>query len=511
MRITTPSFRPPIRFFSILLALTGLACAEQVPPPQIDLLIRDVTVVSAERPEPLADAWVAVAGQRIVALGQGEPDPYRAAVEIDGSGRFLTPGLIDSHVHLAAIPGFNGFPGDAPEHLKPAFEAYEKQLPRSYLFFGFTTVIDLNVIDAGFLERFVAAPMKPDLYHCGGALALANGYPMSFLPEEVRFDSHPNFLWDERQADDIPDRFNPEDHTPAAVVARVAASGGICTKTHWEDGFGPQKIWPTPTRELIEAVIEESHRHGMTATLHANSYESHRFATDAGVDVIVHGLWNWDGLRVQTGVPAEIAELLEDQRQRGIGVMPTSRVLTGLRDLFDPDFLEDPRLADAVPAELIAWYRTEEAQGFTEELRADFGGGDDETIFRRMGGGIEGARRVVSHLAEIDAKILFGSDTPSSPTYANPPGLNGTLEIELLSDAGLTPRKILEAATLANARAFHLEDEVGTIEVGKLANLLLLRADPLESADAWSDIDTVIIGGRPVERSELSARLATPD
>ncbi len=506
MKITTRSFRPPIRFLGILLALTGIGCAQQEQPLQIDLLIRDVAIVSAERPELLPDAWVAVSDQRIVALGQGEPEPYRAAVEIDGSGRFLTPGLIDSHVHLAGIPGFNGLFDDAPEHLKPKFDAYEKQLPRSYLFFGFTTVIDLNVIDADFLERFEAAPLRPDLHHCGGALALANGYPMSFLPKDIRFESHPNFLWDERQAEDIPDRFDPEDHTPAASVARVAASGGICTKTHWEDGFGPQKIWPTPTRELIEAVVEESHGHGMTATLHANSYESHRFATDAGVDVIVHGLWNWDGLRVQTGVPAEIAELLEDQRLRGIGVMPTSRVLRGLRDLFDPDFLEDPRLADAVPEALIAWYRTEEAQGFTEELRADFGGGDDETIFRRMGGGIEAARRVVSHLAEINAKILFGSDTPSSPTYANPPGLNGLLEIELLSDAGLTPRKILEAATLDNARAFHLEDDVGTIEVGKLANLLLLTSDPLQSASAWAEIETVIIGGVPVERSELSAR-----
>ena len=489
----------------ILPALLALACGRPGPP-EIDLLIRNVTVVSAERPEPLPGAWVAISDRRIVALGQGEPDPYRATTKIDATGRFLTPGLIDGHVHLASIPGLAVLRSDAPAHVRPMLEAYEKQLPRSYLFFGFTTVIDLNVVDADFLSRFESAPLHPDLYHCGGALALANGYPMAWQPPETRFDSYPNFLWDERQAEEIPERFAAEDHSPAAAVARVAASGGICVKTHWEDGFGPQKIWPTPTREMIGRVIEESHARGLTVTLHANSYEAHRFATDAGVDVIVHGLWNWDGLRSEEGVPEPIAGVLGDQIERGIGIMPTTRVLAGMQDLFDPGFLDDPRLQDAVPRNLLEWYRTEEARGFTEQLRADYGGGDDPSIFRRVGGGVAAAQRVVKHLVENDARILFGSDTPSSPTYGNPPGLNGLLEIELLADAGLSPRKLLEAATLDNARAFHLEQEVGTIEVGKLANLLLLRSNPLASTQAWSDIETVIIGGVPVERTKLSAR-----
>ena len=496
-----------------LLALSTLACDEsgdttsrEPASLEIDLLVHSVTVISAERHGPLSDAWVAIDNEQIIALGQDEPTAYRATTTLDGSDRFLTPGLIDSHVHLAGVPGLAALPGETPAALEAMIAAYERQLPRSYLFHGFTTVIDLNVVDSEFLERFEKAPLRPDLYHCGGALALANGYPMALLPESMRFDSHPNFLWDDRQADKIPERFARADHTPAAVVARVAESGGICVKTHQEDGFGPRKIWPTPTREIIETVVAESHQRNLTVTMHANSYEAHRFATETGVDVIVHGLWNWDGLRAEQGVPDEIAQVLDDEIERGIGVMPTTRVLGGLRDLFAPDFLDDPRLADVVPASLIEWYRTEDAKGFVDELRGDFDGADDATIYRLMDSSIAAAQRVVTYQAENNARFLFGSDTPSSPTYANPPGLNGSLEIELLSAAGLTPRQIFEAATLTNARAFHLEDNLGTIEAGKVANLLLLRANPLASATAWSEIETVIVRGNPIERATLSAR-----
>jgi len=118
---------------------------------------------------------------------------------------------------------------------------------------------------------------------------------------------------------------------------------------------------------------------------------------------------------------------------------------------------------------------------------------------------IDQAQRVVTYLATADARILFGSDTPSGPTYANPPGLNAAQEIELLAEAGMTPSQIFRATTIENARAFNLDD-VATVEVGKRANLLLLQQNPLSSSEAWSSIETVVIGGTPIERGELSAR-----
>jgi predicted amidohydrolase YtcJ len=177
-----------------------------------------------------------------------------------------------------------------------------------------------------------------------------------------------------------------------------------------------------------------------------------------------------------------------------------------MRDMFDPAFLDDPRLLDVLPAGLVDWYRTDDGQAFVEEIRRDFDGLDDATIHGAMGGGVEAASRMVAYLAANGGRLLFGSDTPSSPTYGNPPGLNGALEIDLLAVAGVSPRQILEAATRANAEAFGLADELGTIEAGKRANLLLLGADPLESADAWGTIETVVLNGAVLDRGSLSAR-----
>ena len=104
---------------------------------------------------------------------------------------------------------------------------------------------------------------------------------------------------------------------------------------------------------------------------------------------------------------------------------------------------------------------------------------------------------------------LFGADSFDLLIVdINLPGLNGYLEMRRWIDAGVTPRRLFVAATIANARAFGLERELGTIEPGKRANLLLLARDPLKSVEAWDSIETVIVGGRAVARAELSARAA---
>jgi imidazolonepropionase-like amidohydrolase len=119
-------------------------------------------------------------------------------------------------------------------------------------------------------------------------------------------------------------------------------------------------------------------------------------------------------------------------------------------------------------------------------------------------------KAATAYLAQHGARLLFGTDTPSGPTYANPPGLNAWLEMHRLHDAGVTAAQIFEMATLRNAQAVKLDREVGTVEVGKRANLLLLRADPRQTVEAYDGIVKVIIGGRVLDRDELAADRAAP-
>ena len=115
------------------------------------------------------------------------------------------------------------------------------------------------------------------------------------------------------------------------------------------------------------------------------------------------------------------------------------------------------------------------------------------------------AKRATATLRIMNAdavRLLFGSDTPSNEGIGNPPGLNGRLEMSRWVDAGVPLSKILRAATLDNAIAFHLADR-GTIEVGKRADLLLLDADPLKSIAAYDAIDIVFLNGVPIRRTSL--------
>ena len=108
-------------------------------------------------------------------------------------------------------------------------------------------------------------------------------------------------------------------------------------------------------------------------------------------------------------------------------------------------------------------------------------------------------------LRTVGGSLLFGSDTPSDPTFANPPGLNGRLEMDRWMRAGVSPSQLLQALTVNNAEFFGLADRIGTIEAGKRADLLIVSESPLDSVSAYDSIETIILGGKVMQRSSLSA------
>ena len=157
------------------------------------------------------------------------------------------------------------------------------------------------------------------------------------------------------------------------------------------------------------------------------------------------------------------------------------------------------------PESLIEWYGTKEGQWFHDEIlrdvppsaQADFAKRGYRTLIARD-------ENSVRYLAQRNARILFGTDTPAAPTYANPPGLNGWLEMQRLTDAGMSPAQIFHAATLSNAEAIGLHD-IGSVQIGKRANLLLLRQDPTQTIQAYDEIVRVIVHGQVFDRATLAA------
>ncbi len=110
--------------------------------------IIDVRILSPEKLDRIESGSVLIENGRIVRVERrkGAKNPAGATV-VPGGGQFLIPGLIDSHVHLASIPGTRPEMNFGPAEAKPTWiKGYFKQLPRSYLYFGYTTLVDLAVI-----------------------------------------------------------------------------------------------------------------------------------------------------------------------------------------------------------------------------------------------------------------------------------------------------------------------------------------------------------------------------
>jgi imidazolonepropionase-like amidohydrolase len=168
----------------------------------------------------------------------------------------------------------------------------------------------------------------------------------------------------------------------------------------------------------------------------------------------------------------------------------------------DAAYLKRSPLAGVYPARLIEWYGSEQ---YKNPVRARNSYAGVET---RLQATIRRGAEVTRFLAERDARLLFASDTPSAQLHTNPPGLNGRLEMDNWIAAGVSEAKLFRAMTIDNARIMRLDDEIGTIEPGKKANLLLLGSNPLESVTAYDAIETVFLHGRPITRESLSARHA---
>jgi len=492
----------PFLFVSFLLVAATAQPSQSQAPGQT--WITDVRIMSPEKLDHIEKGSVLIENGRIVRVERraGAKQPAGATV-VSGEGQFLIPGLIDSHVHLTLIPGMDD--GQAASNPQ-IVNQYFKQVPRSYLYYGYTTLVDLGVaVNHPVFEEMRRAPLHPDLYTCGDALVLANGYPMSFYPAATRFKLFPNFIYDPKQTSAIPTEYKPQDHTPQADVARVKNSGGICVKTFFEHGFGQNANLPVISRDVMAEIRNAASQSNLVLIMHANSFEGQKFGIEGDVDVLAHGMWNWGYLNQKTELPVEITELLDQIAKKKIGYQPTIQVSSAQSAYFDANYLKMPPVSKVVPAEMVEWFDTAEGRSFKKTLGGDNAATDAAMLQAFEQGPFRRARKVVAYLASKDANFIFGTDTPSMPSYGNLPGLNGYLEMHQLQKAGMSLEQIFRAATINNAREFKLDSQLGTIEPGKIANLVLLKQSPLESVEAYDTIVTVWVHGRRASRGSLAA------
>ena len=489
-------------------------------------IINNITIISAN--DEKVDSFlgfVVIEGKKIIYVNKKKPLLSGNFKEINGRGKFIITGLMDSHVHLASTAGLNG---KLKNKYPKLVDSYFEQLPRSYLYHGFTTLVDVNNYNPKLVDQIKKSPLHPDIYTCGNQVQVMNDFEMEMeeYSLESRFQSQ--FLHDKYNKKIVfPDSIDLTKHTPEMLLSTIKNQHGVGVKLVYEDeASGLMVSWAKPTKNIIRDVVFEAKKQNLPVLIHAPSLEGHKVGLESGVEIFAHGMWNWtanfkeefNNLKLKQ----KHKEILSKIAQKQLGYQLTFRTITGEEDLIKGNFSSDKNLSHVYPKTLLNILKTEEGDwgrnkilgrgaylkktnpSFYNSMRSNYNEDIEmwSSVYKLYKSRLN---TVAKFLFKQNANFIFGSDTPAMNMFTNPPGYNGFLEMKHMFDAGISLEKIFRATTYNNAKAFRLEALYGGVEKGKKANLLILKSNPLYNINAYNDIEFVIIGGKLIPREKLSA------
>jgi imidazolonepropionase-like amidohydrolase len=414
----------------------------------------DVSVIPMDREQVLTRHTVLVRDGQIVAVGPaGAVEVPAGAVRIDGTGRYLMPGLAEMHAHI------------------PSPQAGEAAMERTlflYLAGGVTTI-----------RGMLGHPAH---------LALRESTARGEVLGPRVFTSGPSF-----NGNSAP--------TPEVAVRMV--------REQQQAGYDFLKIHPGLSRETFDAMAQAARGAGIEFAGHVPADVGlHRALAvrQVSIDHLDGYVEALAGVAPGTSAgffgfavtdqadAARLPALAAATRAAGVWNVPTQSLLEHIFGTDAPEALAArPEMRYMPPATVQQWVQSagnlRGAEGFTRE-RAD------RFIALR--------RQLIAELQRAGAGLLLGSDAPQ---IFNVPGFAVHHELRMMVDAGLTPFEALQTGTLNPAVFFGREAEFGTVAVGRRADLLLLDANPLDDIGNTARIAGVMTRGRWLSATEIAGRL----
>ena len=396
------------------------------------IFVNNGTVITATGSDPIPDGIVAIQGDRIIFVGEEADYEIPAGAQVfDAGGGTILPGFTDAHTHGTSDPAVR----------------------RDFLVDGVTSVCDLGspLTDLSEFEinRIGDDPVARGLF-AGPILTAPGGLPGSVFGGGLNYEVG-----------------NPEEGR--AAVEDLHQQGATQIKVYLQQEIGGTGF-PMLDEATLDAIVEEAHSRGLPVRAHVTYISLLGMALTAGVDSIEHVPINSTQAETESG---------SDEGRNFL--FQSADPLQVFLDLAYPEY--GVQLQEMVKSGIV----------FVPTLERPFGDlFHSPSLTHEQGVVLEIILGVVGTFNELGGTVGLGTDFNISTNIevGMPIG-----EMEILLAAGLTPMEILEAGTRNSAAACGESDELGTLEIGKLADVIVVDGNPLEDITLMDQVILVIKDG----------------
>jgi imidazolonepropionase-like amidohydrolase len=394
---------------------------------------------------------VVLRGDRILAVSSNAEIPSGARI-VDATGQTLLPGLFDLHTHL------NASATDAVDDLGKSLKAY--------LLCGVTSVNDYSVYGE------MLAPLRA-LQSSGVLIGPRVRFAIRFGTPEGHGTE---FGWG--------DYFTQLVSTPAqahAAMKNILPYKPDVIKAFtdgWRYGRGDDLT--SMNLATLSAIVEDAHHAGIKVFTHTVTLNGAKIAARAGVDVLAHGVGD-------APVDDELISLL---KKSGTGYVSTLATY-------------EPQTAHTLSPRLATLLSPGDRQYALRVAEKDSSAPPNSPVMRRWHFLQENIRR----LAAAGVPIGVGTDAGVSGTYH---GWSTLHEMELLVASGLTPMQAITAGTATSARLVGENADRGTIEAGKIADIVLVKGSPDQNIEDIEQTAAVFLGGQQIDLASLESAIQSP-